>query len=99
VYVPDCKEERQYVTTKFVWQEQYAEALLELSHDELPRRIDAAEKAIYQRIEELKYAGVTVCEERCAIDDALRGLRVLARSESRSQLPPKTAGPQNEVAP
>ncbi len=94
-----AKEERQCVTTKFVWQEKYAEALLELSQEELPRRIDAAEKAIYQRIEELKYAGVTVCEERCAIDDALRGLRVLAKSESRSHPLPKTGRAQDEVAP
>lgn len=87
------------MTTKFVWREKYAEALLELSPEELPRRIDAAEKAIYQRIEELKCAGITLCEERCAIDDALRGLRVLVRSESRSRPSPRTDGPRSEVAP
>lgn len=87
------------MTIKFAWQEKYTEALLELSREELPRRIDAAEKAIYQRIEELKYPGFNSTEERCAIDDALRGLRALARSESVRQPSAKAGGPRNEVAP
>jgi hypothetical protein len=88
------------VTIKFVWQEKYTEALLELNREELPRRITVAEEAIYQRIEELRHSGMSSTEERCAIDDALRGLRVLARSESQPRRPPNASGPQNnEVAP
>jgi hypothetical protein len=86
------------VTNKFAWQEQYTEALLELSREELPRRIDAAEKAISQRIEELKFAGFSSTEERWAIDDALRGLRALIRSENQRQRSPKAGGPPNEAA-
>jgi hypothetical protein len=69
------------MTMKFAWQEKYTEALLELDRSELPRRIDTAEKAIYQRVEELKQADASSAEELWAINDALRGLRALARSE------------------
>jgi hypothetical protein len=69
------------MTANFTWQEKYTEALLELNREELPRRIDAAEKAIYQRIEELKQAAANSAEELWAINDALRGLRVLVQTE------------------
>jgi hypothetical protein len=63
------------------WQEKYAEAMLELNREELPGRIEAAEKAIYQRLEELKNAGASSAEELWAMNDALRALRALAKTE------------------
>lgn len=84
------------MTIKFAWQEKYTEALLEISDEALPRRIDAAEKAIYRRIEELNHAGLGSVDERYAIDDALRGLRVLARSTGQTQRSLKSGGLQNE---
>jgi thymidylate synthase ThyX len=97
VYVRDCKEEGQFVTIRFPWREKYAEAMLELNREELPRRIDAAEKAIYQRVEELKGASATSAEELWAINDALRGLRLLAKTECPPQHSPDSRGPQGEV--
>jgi thymidylate synthase ThyX len=86
------------VTINFAWQGKYAEALLELNREELPRRIEAAEKAIYQRLEELKHAAATSAEELWAINDALRGLRVLAKTECPPQRSPEAGGPQTGVA-
>ena len=83
----------------YAWQEKYAEALLELNREQLGQRIEAAEKAIYQRIEELKRSGADSADELWAINDALRGLQVLARSECASQRPPKAGASQGEVAP
>jgi hypothetical protein len=80
------------------WQERYREALMELSPEELSRRIDAAEKAIHQRIEELRGAAAVSPEEQQAIDDALRGLRVLAKTECRVQRQPESGPAQDEVA-
>jgi len=73
--------------TNVLWEERYREALLELSPEELPRRMDVAEKAIQQRIEELERAGVGSSRERQAIEDALRGLRVLAKTERQTLRP------------
>jgi hypothetical protein len=72
------------------WQELYRAALLELCPEELRRRIDAAEKAIQQRILELRQSESSSAQESQALEDALRGLRVLAITEcqaQRSQLP------------
>jgi hypothetical protein len=69
------------VITRVAWQEKYTEAMLELNREELPGRIEAAEKAIYQRLEELKDAGASSAEELWAMNDALRGLRVLSKTE------------------
>jgi ATP/maltotriose-dependent transcriptional regulator MalT len=52
----------------------------------MQRRIDAAEKAISQRSEELKQSGNESIEEQQAMADALRALRLLARAECRPQL-------------
>ena len=86
------------MTTRFTWQEKYTEAMLELNREELPRRIDAAEKAIYQRVEELKGTVTSSAEELWAINDALRGLRLLAKTECPPQHSPDSRGPQGEVA-
>jgi hypothetical protein len=84
------------MTMKFAWQEKYTEALLELNREELPQRIKAAEKAIYQRIEELKNSAACSAEELWALNDALRGLRVLVQTECPR---PAEAGiGQSEVA-
>ncbi|HKB99660.1 MAG TPA: hypothetical protein VKD23_12830 [Terriglobales bacterium] len=72
------------------WQDLYRAALLELRPDELRRRIDDAEKAIQQRIVELGRDESSSDEERRAIDDALRGLRVLASLECKSAISNKT---------
>jgi|HubBroStandDraft_5_1064220.scaffolds.fasta_scaffold16693_4 hypothetical protein len=83
----------------FTWQEKYTTALLELDHDELPRRIEVAEKAIYQRIEELKRAGASSGEELWAINDALRGLRAVAKHECQARHLSEVKVPQSESTP
>jgi hypothetical protein len=83
------------VTTGFTWQEKYTEAMLELNRAELPRRIEAAEKAIYQRVEELRDAGASSAEELWAINDALRGL---AKTECPAQRSPEKSVPPSEAA-
>ena len=85
------------MTLKFAWQEKYAAAMLELSREELPQRIDAAEKAIYQRVEELKDAGAGFAEELWAINDALRALRALAKTECPHRAS-QTGAPRSGVA-
>ncbi len=72
------------------WQDLYRAAMLELRPDELRRRIDDAEKAIQQRIVELGHDDSSSEEECRAIDDALRGLRVLASMECKSPISNKT---------
>jgi hypothetical protein len=86
------------VTLNFGWQKEYTEALLELNRKELPWRIEAAEKIIYQRLEELKNAGAASTEELWAINDALRGLRVLAKTECPPQYPSEDTAPRPAVA-
>jgi hypothetical protein len=67
--------------TDDAWRDLYRTALLELQPDELWRRICVAEKAILLRIAELKRDASVFDEERLALDDALRGLRILASTE------------------
>jgi hypothetical protein len=84
------------MTTSFSWRELYQAALLEVHHDELGRRIDAAEKAIYQRSEELKQTGSNSGEEQHAMADAIRALRLLAQTECQGSR--ETGALQREVA-
>ena len=86
------------MTINFAWQEKYTEALLELNREELPRRIAAAEQAIYERVEELKSSAAVSTEELWAINDALRGLRVLAKTECPTQHSPEPGTGQRQVA-
>jgi hypothetical protein len=72
------------------WQALYQAALLELSPENLRVRIDEAEKAIQQRILELRADDSGSREEARSLDDALRGLRVLAVTEFKSV---RAAGP------
>jgi hypothetical protein len=86
------------MTMSLSWQKLYQAALLEVQPEELHRRVGIAERAIQQRIEELKYAGPDSSEEQQAIADAQRALRVLAETECNSQ-PSSGAGRlQGEVA-
>ena len=86
------------MTINFAWQEKYTEALLELNPEELPRRIGAAEKAIHERVEELKSSAAVSTEELWAINDALRGLRVLAKTECPTPRSPDPGTAQGQVA-
>lgn len=63
--------------TKYQWQGAYQEAVLEFSPRELPKKMIAAENAIFKRLHELSEDGNQQQEERFALDDALFALRVL----------------------
>jgi hypothetical protein len=72
------------MTMQVGWRELYQAALLELRPEELRTRIDDAEKAIQQRIAELRQDDSSSNEELRALDDAMRGLRVLIGTECKS---------------
>lgn len=72
------------MTTNGAWQEMYRAALLELRPEELQRRIGNAERAIQQRIAELKRNDSSSADESQALDDALRALRILADTECKT---------------
>ncbi len=63
------------------WQQLYQAALLEVRPEQLRQRIAAAEKAMEQRLEELKQSDLGSSDEQRTIPDALRRLRVLANRE------------------
>jgi hypothetical protein len=67
------------------WQELYRAALLELNSEQLKPRIETAEAAIHQRLQELQTSKEAFGNEHSAIADALRGLRTLSRTECPSQ--------------
>lgn len=67
------------------WQRAYWEALLEVQPHKLAARIFDAETAILTRMQELESMS-NGHDERAAIEDALRGLRVLQRQ--RLDYPP-----------
>jgi hypothetical protein len=69
------------MTTSYAWQGLYRAALLEVRPGELRPRIDAAEAAIQQRIVELRQSDSNCEDERYALHDALRGLRILVNTE------------------
>jgi hypothetical protein len=58
------------------WQEPYRAALLELDAERLVQRVNAAETAIYLRLQELRMSSDGFLERK-AIQDALNGLHVL----------------------
>lgn len=66
------------------WRELYRAALLELQTEELGPRIAAAEKAILQRMLDLRQDDVSSEQEMQDLGDALRGLRALKITECRS---------------
>jgi hypothetical protein len=86
------------MTANVSWRELYQAALVEVQPGELQGRIDAAAEAICRRNEEIKQAGSQSSAEQQAIADALRTLRVLARTECPSHLPLETDVPESDVA-
>ena len=75
------------MTLNVAWRELYRAALVELQPEELRQRIADAEKAIQQRIAELRRNDSDPGEELRELDDALRGLRILANTECK---PPRS---------
>jgi len=59
------------------WQTPYIAAMTEADKARLPTRVNEAEAAIFNRLQEL--SSIKTCEERTALDDAIRGLRILKR--------------------
>jgi hypothetical protein len=60
------------------WQNEYQAALVELDREKLPERVEAAETAIYTRLQQISQRS-DHSAERQAIEDAVAGLRVLKR--------------------
>jgi hypothetical protein len=60
-----------------LWQKPYQEALLEFTPHNLEEKIIVAENAIFLRFQELARVNGQATDERAALDDALRALRVL----------------------
>jgi len=85
--------------TNLLWREKYTEAMLELNPEELPVKIAAAKEAIRQRIEELERNNENSGEELWALNDALRGLRVLVQAECQATNSPKLNRRQRQEAP
>jgi hypothetical protein len=79
------------------WRDLYQAAMLELRPEQLQHRIDDAEKAILQRIAELRQDDSNSMEELRALDDALRGLRVLASTECKPPQSTLSGLAQSEV--
>jgi hypothetical protein len=63
------------------WRDLYQAAMLELRPEQLSLRISEAEKAIHQRTTELRRDDANSVTELRELEDALRGLRVLASTE------------------
>jgi len=62
------------------WQNEYAAALLETTSQKLAERVEAAETAIFNRLQTISQSSDHQAE-RQAIEDALAALRVLKRDE------------------
>jgi len=75
------------MTTNFAWQDLYRAALLELDPETLRRRIREAEVVIQRRSAELDRNDSSCQEELLAINDAVRGLRVLSTAECPTEQP------------
>jgi hypothetical protein len=65
------------------WQNEYQAALIEVDPAKLGERIEAAEAAIYRRLQQLSQNS-DHHTERQVIEDALRSLRFLKKKESGS---------------
>jgi hypothetical protein len=81
------------VTENVLWQELYTAAMLELDNTSLQNKIQAAEAAIWQTMEELdnKRDGGAIAEMQ-TMDDALRSLQTLQRVESRASMGANSQG-------
>ena len=62
------------------WQHQYQAAVVEVDRKKLKERVEAAETAIYKRLQQLSQSSDDVAE-RQVIEDALFSLRALKRDE------------------
>lgn len=80
-----------------LWRELYQAAVLELRPEELRPRIDEAERAIQQRITELRRDDTASADEYQALDDALRMLRLLVSTECKAHGPIVSGSIRDEV--
>jgi hypothetical protein len=62
------------------WQHEFQAALLELDPEKLSKRVEAAEAAIYNRLQQISQNS-DHHTERQVIEDAMASLRVLKRDE------------------
>ena len=62
------------------WQNEYQAAVAELDREKLSQRVEAAETAIYQRLQQISQRS-DHSAERQAIEDAMAGLRILKRDK------------------
>jgi len=85
------------MTANFAGRERCREGVVERSGNELPRRIENAETAIHQRIEELERRGECFGEEQLALDRQ-RILGVRALTECQMQRPAEAGGLDSEAA-
>jgi hypothetical protein len=74
------------------WQDLYKAAVLELNPQELPLRIDAAEKAIRQRIAQLPLDDSSSPAERLVLEDAVRLLHMLGNIRTSDDFVPSRTG-------
>jgi hypothetical protein len=68
------------MTDQYVWQEFYTAAMLELDPERVRQRINEAQEALAQRLEEIRKDGTGSEEERMALTDAQQNLRTLLRT-------------------
>jgi hypothetical protein len=82
-----------------MWRELYRSALLELRPEELQQRIAVAEKAMQERILEIRRDDSSFEEEKLALEDGLRSLRVLSNNECKPPLPVSAGSAQSKATP
>ncbi len=63
------------------WKQVFQEALFELDPTRLPSKLEAADKAVEDRLLELGSRGSVGQRERMELEDAKRTIRYLARKE------------------
>ena len=73
------KERRLATKERYVWEEVYKAAVLELDREKLSERVRAAKAAIDVRLHELQLDHGGTPEERQALSDALATLNVIRR--------------------
>jgi hypothetical protein len=97
MYPEDERKARWGMIAHGNWRDLYQAAMLELCPEQLWLRIKVAEKSIQQRIVELQPCDSNSLSELRELDDALRGLRVLASTECLVSLPTTSYSPQGET--
>jgi hypothetical protein len=81
------------------WRELYQSAMVEIDPAELQNRIDVANKAMNQRVDELASRDdIEAIEERRQLSQALQGLRTLRRLECQISVDPTSRGRTQEGA-